>query len=30
MHHLVEKFGGFGGSEPQICGTQFGQLVAGA
>ena len=25
-----EKGGGFGGSKPQICGAQFGQLAAGA
>ena len=29
-HHLVEKFGGFGGGETQIGGAQFGQLAPGA
>ena len=26
-HHLVEKFGGFGGREAQVGGAQFGQLA---
>ena len=29
-HHLVEKFGGFGGSKAQVGGAQFSQLAAGA
>src|SRR5262249_31959937 len=29
-HHLVEKLGGFGGSETQIGDAQFGQLATGA
>ena len=29
-HHLVEKFGGFGGGKTQVGGAQFGQLAAGA
>ncbi len=29
-HHLVEKFGGFGGGEAQVGGAQFGQLAPGA
>ncbi len=29
-HHLVEKFGGFGGGETQVGGAQLGQLAPGA
>ena len=29
-HHLVEKFGGFGGGKTQVGGAQFGQLTPGA
>ena len=29
-HHLVEKFGGFGGGKAQVGGAQFGQLAPGA
>ena len=29
-HHLVEKFGGFGGGKTQVGGAQFGQLAPDA
>ena len=29
-HHLVEKFGGFGGSKTQVGDAQFGQLAPDA